>query len=164
MENIAQLAFSDFQHELDSTRKVLERVPDDKLTWKPHDKSMSLGELADHVARLPWFLEIGVRQDEYDMANWVRPPAPSNRAEILNTFAERSAAALEAIKDVTTESLGKPWTLRMGDQVFFTIPRMSVLRTFAISHIVHHRAQLTVYLRLLNVPIPGLYGPSADEQ
>jgi len=162
--NAVELAFADFQHEMAGTRKMLERLPEDHLTWKPHEKSMSLAELADHVARLPWFFEIGATQDDYDMAGWKNPPAPSSRAEVLATFDDRVSAASNALNNLKAEDLEKPWSLKAGDQVFFTMPRINVLRTFSISHIVHHRAQLAVYYRQVGVPVPGLYGPSADEQ
>lgn len=164
LPDTARVAFGDFEHELDNTRKVLERVPSDKLGWKPHEKSSTLGALADHVARLPWFVEIAVQQDEYDLAGWQRPPEPASTQQILRTFEERAAAAKAALKQLQTDALLDPWTLRSGDEVFFTLPRSAIVRTFAISHLIHHRAQLTIYLRLLNVPVPGLYGPSADEQ
>jgi uncharacterized damage-inducible protein DinB len=163
-ENGAKLGFGDFDNELANTRKVLERVPEDKLTWRPHAKSMSLGELALHVAGLPWFFDVGVRQPSHDMAGWKKPADPTTRKEIVDKFDQTSAEARKALSELKPEMLGEPWSLKMGDQVFFTLPRAAVLRTFALSHIIHHRAQLVVYLRLLDVPIPGLYGPSADEQ
>jgi uncharacterized damage-inducible protein DinB len=163
-ENGAKLGFGDFDNELANTRKVLERVPEDKLTWRPHAKSMTLGELALHVAGLPWFFDVGVRQPGHDMAGWKKPADPTTRKEIVDKFDETSAEARKALGELKPEMLGEPWSLKMGDQVFFTLPRAAVLRTFALSHIIHHRAQLVVYLRLLDVPIPGLYGPSADEQ
>lgn len=159
-----QLAFGDLDNELNNTRKVLERLPQDKLTWKPHQKSMSLGELGFHVASLPWFFEIGVRLNEYDMAGWKKPADPTTTAEILEKFEQTSAEARKAARELKAESLADQWSLKAGDRVFFTLPRAAVLRTFALSHIIHHRAQLIVYLRLLDIPIPGLYGPSADEQ
>ena len=161
--NAVEIAFADFQNELDNTRKVLERLPEDKLTWKPHEKSMSLGDLADHVARLPFFFETTATADSYDLSGWKQPPSPTTRAEVLQTFDERSKAALESMKQLTPENLMQPWSLKMGDQVFFTLPRAVVLRTFSISHMIHHRAQLNVYYRQVGVPVPGLYGPSADE-
>lgn len=159
-----ELIFSDFERELQQTRVILERLPEDKLTWKPHEKSMSLGELADHVARLSWFFEIGATSDDYDMANWVRPPAPTSRDEVLKTFDERSAAAIAEMKKLDPAKLNDMWSLKAGSQVFFTIPRVAVLRIFAVNHIIHHRGQLAVYYRMVGVPVPGLYGPSADEQ
>ena len=161
---IQQIAFGDLDSELNNTRKVLERVPEDKLSWKPLPKSMSLGELAFHIAGLGWFFEVGVRQDGHDIAGWKKPADPTTTAQIVQRFDETSAEARKALSEVTAEALGEPWSLKAGDRVFFTLPRAAVLRTFALSHIIHHRAQLIVYLRLLDVPIPGLYGPSADEQ
>lgn len=161
---IQQLAFGDLDSELNNTRKVLERVPEDKLTWKPHAKSMSLGELAFHIAGLGWFFEVGVRENGYDMAGWKKPADPTTTAQIVQRFDETAADARKALSELKAESLAEPWSLKAGDQVYFTLPRAAVLRTFALSHIIHHRAQLVVYLRLLDVPIPGLYGPSADEQ
>jgi uncharacterized damage-inducible protein DinB len=161
---IQQVAFGDLDNEFNNTRKVLERVPADKLSWRPHAKSMSLGELALHVAGLPWFFEVGVRQNGYDMANWKKSADPTATAEIVKKFDETSAEARKALAEVKAETLGDTWSLSAGDQVFLSVPRAVVLRTFAISHIIHHRAQLIVYLRMLDVPVPGLYGPSADEQ
>lgn len=163
-DNAGQMGFGDFDNELNNTRKVLERVPDDKLSWKPHAKSMALGELAFHIAGLPWFFEVGVRHNKYDMAGWQRPADPTKTSEILEKFDQTSAEARKALAELKPDTLGEPWSLRMGEQVFFTLPRAAVLRTFALSHIIHHRAQLTVYLRMLDVAIPGLYGPSADER
>jgi len=159
-----RLAFGDFDNELNNTRTLLQRLPDDKLGWRPHDKSFTLGDLADHVARLSWFVEIAVKQDEYDLANWQRPAAPTSAKQILATFEERAAAAQAALKQLQPDKLLDQWTLRAGDKVLVSLPRVAVIRTFAMSHIIHHRAQLTVYLRILNVAVPGLYGPSADEQ
>ncbi|HEX6559815.1 MAG TPA: DinB family protein [Longimicrobiales bacterium] len=160
----AKVAFGDFENELNSTRTMLERVPTDQLSWRPHEKSSTLGALAQHVANLPWFVSLGVNQDEYDMAGWQPPPDATSTKQILEQFEQQAAAATAALEKLKPEMLLESWTLRMGEQVFFTLPRVAVVRTFAISHMVHHRAQLAVYLRLLNVPVPGLYGPSADER
>lgn len=164
MENIVPLIFGDLDNELNNTRKVLERVPEDKLSWKPHEKSMSLGSLAVHIANLPWFFDLGVRQDGYNFVNFKGHTPLEKTADIVATFDEKAATARAAIADLEAGKLGDKWTLASGDHEIFTIPRVAVLRTFAMSHIIHHRAQLIVYLRLLDVPIPGLYGPSADEQ
>lgn len=159
----AQLAFGDFEHELANTRKILERVPHDKLDWRPHAKSWTLGGLALHIATLPWWFDMTAQGDEYDLGTFERQSDPKSTQEILARFEENTKGALASLHKLTPEDLGKPWTLRMGDQVYFTMPKGAVLRTFAVSHIIHHRAQLTVYLRLLDVPVPGFYGPSADE-
>ena len=161
---IVAAAFLDLDSELKNTRRVLERVPEDKLGWKPHAKSMSLGELAFHVAALPTFFIVAVRATEHDLAGWTKPADPTTTAEIVQKFDETSAEARKAMSELRDDALGEPWSLRRGEQTFFTIPRAAILRTVALNHIIHHRAQLIVYLRMLDVPIPGLYGPSADEQ
>lgn len=133
-----KIAFGDFENELSNTRKVLERVPGDKLGWKPHEKSMSLGELAQHVANLPWFAQIAVTQDEYDIAGWQRPAPVGSTAELLALFEETAAAARAALAQVSADALLDPWTLRKGEEVFFTLPRVAVVRAMSISHMVHH--------------------------
>lgn len=164
MSSVVQIAFGDFESEMSNTRKVLERVPEDQLAWQPHAKSMTLGRLAYHIASLPWFAELAINTDEYDMAHWKPDPDPTSRQQILDRFDSTLKAANAALAKLGEDDLAKPWSLKMGDQVFFTLSKAAVLRTFAINHIVHHRAQLLVYLRSVDVPIPGLYGPSADEQ
>lgn len=156
-------AFADLETEIASTRRVLERVPDEHLGWKPHEKSFSLGALATHVANLLHWQVITITQDEFDLAGGPRMAAAENREELLRTFDENRAALKSAFHAADDASLDAPWTLRMGEQVMFTMPRRQVLRSMGMNHLVHHRAQLTVYLRLLDVPVPGLYGPSADE-
>lgn len=164
MSSIVHIAFGDFESEMNNTRKVLERVPEDKFGWRPHPKSMTLAHLAYHIASLPWFAEVAINTDEYDMAGWKPDPDPTSRQQILDKFDSTFTAAKAALGKLSQDDLAKPWSLKMGDQVFFTLSKAEVLRTFAINHIVHHRAQLLVYLRSVDVPIPGLYGPSADEQ
>lgn len=165
--SIRRLALADLEHEMAQTRRVLERVPDEHFDWKPHEKSSSLGKLAAHIANLPWLARAALRGDELDVATVPRPDpaaAPKNREEILAKFDAELAelsAALDAADDAT---LMQRWTLRNGERVVLTLPRMGAIRGMGISHVIHHRAQLTVYLRLLDVPVPGLYGPSADEQ
>ena len=164
MAGVKDLAFGDVKQELANSRRMLERVPTDKLTWRPHEKSYTLGGLAQHIATLPRMFERVASTDEIDLAKWQSPPAAASTDEILKLCDETTAAALAALAQLDIDRLGGTWTLRMGDRVIFSQPRAAVLRTFAISHIVHHRAQLSVYLRLLDVPVPGLYGPSADER
>lgn len=160
-----QLAFGDLEQELATTRRVLERVPEDRLDWQPHAKSMSLGKLAMHVATLPFYGEVLVQSDEFDFATTPTPgiEGVASRAELLETFETRVAALREALARTEDAALGEPWTLRNGEHVIFTLPRFAVMRGMLISHMVHHRAQLGVYLRLLDVPVPSMYGPSADE-
>jgi uncharacterized damage-inducible protein DinB len=162
--SLKSVALGDLEQELATTRRVLERLPEDKLGWKPHVKSMTLGELARHVATIPYY-GVGVcASDEYDIATAPRnSEGVKSRAELLENFDSKSAALQEALVAQNDETLGELWTFRAGEHVIFTAPRAAALRKLVISHIVHHRAQLSVYLRLLDVPVPSIYGPSADE-
>lgn len=162
-----QLAFGDLEKELASTRRVLERLPADKFDWKPHEKSFSLGTLAFHVANLLFWQKIAFTETGFDLAASPPPEKGANlpgKEELLKKFDENAEALRAVLADVTEENLGEPWALRHGDHEIFTSTRFEVLRSFGISHMVHHRGQLTVYLRLLDVPVPGVYGPSADER
>ena len=156
----------DFESELTRTRRVLERIPVEQAGWRPHEKSTPLGVLASHVATLPRFVPTILQQDGIDLAG--RPPRPpeppASRADLLRTFDESAAAARSALASVNAERLAAPFALRRGDFVFMEGARDELIRSMVISHLVHHRAQLGVYLRLLDVPVPALYGPSADEQ
>lgn len=155
-------ALNDLEPELANTRKVLERVPDEHWDWKPHEKSMSLGALAAHLAMLPWLARLVLDQDEVDVTG-PRPDAPKNREELLRTFDELSSALVASANALPAESWRQTWTLKGNGRVFMSHPRVAALRIMYISHTIHHRGQLTVYLRLLGVPLPGIYGPSADE-
>lgn len=165
---ISQMMLPEFDHEAANTRKTLERVPDDKWDWKPHDKSGTLGWLASHVANLNNWTTVTINTDQLDFAPVDGPayttPKTTNRTEILATFDKFTVEARAALSGASDEHLMKPWSLLMGGQVLFTMPRAAVLRGYCFNHLVHHRGQLTVYLRLLGVPVPALYGPSADEQ
>jgi uncharacterized damage-inducible protein DinB len=156
--------FGDLEHELANTRRVLERVPDEHWGWKPHAKSGSLGELAAHLAQLTFFAGLMLSGDEFDVANAGPRPTPANREELLAIFDRGAAALREAVDALPAEKWGETWSLKAGGNTFLSAPRAGALRGMGISHIVHHRGQLTVYLRLLDVPVPGLYGPSADER
>ncbi len=156
---------AELQHEAISTRKVLERVPMDKLSWKPHDKSMSLGSLAKHVAELPMLISFGMKRNEWEISTHPSSPMPSTSAELVAMFDEQLHSALECLKmNVEPDFLSQPWSMRNKEMIFFTIPRFAVLRNMGMNHLIHHRAQLSVYLRMLDVPVPGIYGPSADER
>jgi uncharacterized damage-inducible protein DinB len=156
-------ALGDLEHELAVTRRTLERVPDEHLAWQPHPKSTPLGRLAAHIAQIPFWLGQIVTQPELDLAAGAGAVPSHGRDAILQRFDETAAAAVAALQAASGESLGEPWTLRYGDRVLMALPRVATIRTLVISHMVHHRAQLGVYLRLLDVPVPGAYGPSADE-
>lgn len=159
------LAAGDLDDELTRTRRLLERVPEEYLGWKPHGRSWSLGALAMHLANLPLWQTAILRRDEFDMAGLPPPgPEPSTCAAILDAFDEHAAALRQAFDELNDSALTAPWTLRRGDEVLLQRPRAAMLRSIGISHMIHHRGQLTVYLRLLDVPLPAIYGPTADEQ
>lgn len=161
---LTDMLLPEFDHEMAGTRKMLERVPDAHLAWKPHARSYSLGELATHVAMLPWWGSVTLGQSEFDMAAGTTPPPATSHVEILKTFDANVAGARAALVGKTDAELMAPWTLKRGAQTIFSMPKASVWRSFVMSHLVHHRAQLGVYLRMKDVPLPSLYGPSADEQ
>ena len=158
-----QALLPEFDHEMANTRKSLERVPDNKLGWKPHKKSSTLGGLATHLSTINGWAEAIVGQDSFDVKNSPPPQDFKSGKEILAEFDKSTASARKVIAGVSDEQLMKPWSLLSGGKNIFTLPRVAVLRTFILSHTIHHRAQLGVYLRLLDVPVPSIYGPSADE-
>jgi uncharacterized damage-inducible protein DinB len=163
--SIRQLVLGDLDQEFSGTRAVLERVPDEHFAWKPHEKSFTMGALASHVATLPFLLQFILDGDVFDVLAPFPMPAPlESREAVLAAFAERSAALRERLDAADDALLSRPWELRAGAQVNFRAPKHAVLRTLGLNHIIHHRAQLTVYLRLLDVPLPPLYGPTADER
>jgi uncharacterized damage-inducible protein DinB len=157
----------EFDHEMANTRKMLERVPDDKLGWKPHPKSFDLGALASHIATMVDWATDTITKDSFDFAPPGKPPYKVPRAgsaaELLATFDKGVAEARAALAGATDAALMQPWSLLAGGHTIFTMPRIACIRGFVMNHIIHHRGQLSVYLRLLDVPIPGMYGPSADE-
>lgn len=161
--DIVQLAFGDFDYELAQTRRVLEAIPDGKFDYRPHPKAWTLGGLAHHVAQLPFLFSATVRTSEFDFATAKRPPESKTTADLLSLFDATAADARAALAELRPDSLGENWTFRMGDHVLFTRPRAATLRSFAISHLIHHRAQLTIYLRELDRRVPGMYGPTADD-
>ncbi len=158
------LALTEFDREMVTTRKLLERVPMEREDWAPHARSMKLGDLASHVARLAGNPGIVLGSDELDFATVDRSKwALHTREDLLATFDANVAASRAAIADATDEQLAGKWALRWGDRTIFSEPRAQVHRFFCMNHLIHHRAQLGVYLRLLDVPLPGSYGPTADE-
>lgn len=160
----AQLLFADLAQEIAATRRVLERVPDGRTEWRPHDKSMTLGRLATHIAELPRFATTILSTDELDFgASGYTPVTLAMTAEIVALFDAESAKMRAAIDAMTWEAVGQRWVMRGGGQVWIDGQKGELMRTFGLSHIAHHRAQLGVYLRLLDVAVPGVYGPSADE-
>ena len=157
----------EFDHEMATTRRTLERVPDGKFDWKPHEKSTDLGGLATHIANLPTWVGHTLNNDTFDIAPPGKGPLraePKNtREELLAEFDRNVAAAREALAAASDEQLTGPWSLLRGGEQVMTMPRAVVLRNFVLNHTIHHRAQLGVYLRLNDVPVPSVYGPSADE-
>ena len=154
---------TEYDHEMGTTRKLLDRVPDAKLAWKPHPKSMSLGGLATHLSNLPNWGGTILNELSFDLA--YAPPnveEKSSHAEILAAF-DTSSKRTRAWLDKTDPELLAPWSLTRGGQEIFTLPRVTAFRTFILYHIVHHRGQLSVYLRLNDIAVPAIYGPSADE-
>jgi uncharacterized damage-inducible protein DinB len=162
---VKQLIVGDVTHELANTRRTLERLPEEHMAWKPHEKSMSLGGLATHLINLlNWKIAI-LQYPEFDLSTVPqRREALERRADILEEFDANVSRLEKLIAECDAETLGEEWTLRHGDHIILRQPRAIALRTFGLSHMVHHRAQLGVYLRLLDVPVPGMYGASADEQ
>lgn len=161
---LAQAAFGDLEHELATTRRVLERIPEEHFAWKPHEKSMSLGRLSSHVANLVQWSVMTLQTEGFDLA--ATPPpldVPASRAELLGQFDQNVEALRGALGQADEAALRHPWTLRKGERVILSTPRVAVMRTMCLNHMIHHRAQLCVYLRLLDLPVPQVYGPSADE-
>ena len=153
----------ELDHEMTTTRKLLERVPDDRLDWKPHEKSMSLGGLATHLSNLPTWGTLTLTQAEFDMAGVPTLSPLASRAAVLSMFDQNVSAVRAALVNKTDAELMAQWALKQGGHTLFTMPKASVLRSFLLNHIIHHRGQLSVYLRLNDIPVPSIYGPSADE-
>lgn len=161
---LKRIALGDLESEIATTRRVLERLPDEHFDWKPHAKSMSLGGLATHIATIPFYGTAVLQGQDFDVAAPLPPnPLATTRDEILRRFDETAAALRALLEGADDESLRQAWSLLAGERVIFTQPRIGVLRGLVVSHLVHHRGQLSVYLRLLDVPVPSIYGPSADE-
>ena len=164
---IAASMLPEFDQEMANTRRTLERVPENQFDWTPHAKSTPLGRLAAHLSTIPTWVAVTLTQDSFDVdppgGERYTPPVPASTEEILAAFDEHVAAARHTLEETTDAHLMTPWTLKKGGEDMFTMPRVACVRTFVMSHMIHHRAQLGVYLRLLDVPVPRIYGPSADE-
>ena len=156
-----------FTREIDqeaaTTRRVLERVPDDKLGWKPHAKSMSLGRLAQHVAEGPGLIASWALKDVFEFSGPQPHPEPTSNAAVLAAHEASCATIKDVLNQLGDAGLQKQWEARAGGKTIFTMPKAALIRTIAINHWIHHRGQLSVYLRILDVPVPSIYGPSADE-
>jgi uncharacterized damage-inducible protein DinB len=160
--SLAESLLMEFDQEAQTTKRVLERVPDDKLAWKPHPKSFSLGQLALHIASGPGQIVAAAAQDTAEAPNFSQPEARS-REEVLETFTKSMANARSGLKSMDDTRLMSTWSLVRNGKPVMEVPRIAFLRSILMNHTYHHRGQLSVYLRLLDVPVPSIYGPSADE-
>ena len=165
---LSSVLLPEFDKEMASTRATLERIPEDKLGWKPHEKSMPLGRLAGHLAELVWFGKAVIEQDSLDFAppggsRPMQPTVAASREHVLGVFDKNTTEARAAIASASDDHLSQPWALLSGGKTFISDTRINMLRRMVMNHIIHHRAQLGVYLRLNDVALPSIYGPSADE-
>jgi uncharacterized damage-inducible protein DinB len=164
---LSEALLPEFEHEMANTRRTLERIPEDNLDWKPHDKSMAFVGLATHMSNVPSWTVMTIAQDSFDMAPEEGEPPHvepvTSVQEALETFDKNVADARAAIAGSSDERLLGTWTFLAGGEVVFAMPRIAVVRSMVINHLIHHRAQLGLYLRLNDIPVPALYGPSADE-
>ncbi len=162
---IAQALLPEFDHEMATTRKMLERFPEDKVDWKPHDTCMTLGRLAGHVAEIPAWTIPTIAQDKLELdPSTFTPSVLNSRTETLKKFDETVTAARATIAAASDEALMKPWSLVVTGKTVMTLPKAAVLRSFVMSHMIHHRGQLAAFYRIAGVPVPSIYGPSKDEQ
>ena len=156
---------AELKHESFLTKRILERVPLDKKDWKPHEKSMTLGRLATHIAQTPHWISDIYNIDDFDFATrHFQPTVAGTTEELMKIFQDTLETALADLESTSDEDFSKTWLVRAGEKVMFNTPKKVALRGWAYSHMIHHRGQLSVYLRLLDVPVPGIYGPTADEQ
>lgn len=163
--SIGQMIAAELKQEAAATRKMLERVPNDKFSWQPHEKSMTLIRLAGHIVEMVTWTDATLKQDELDFATaGYKPKEYTESAELVTDFDKNISDAVETLNSTSNDVMMQNWRLRNGDQIYFELPKAAVLRTMVMNHIIHHRGQLAVYLRLLDIPVPSIYGPSADEQ
>jgi uncharacterized damage-inducible protein DinB len=160
--SIADSLLMEFDQEAQTTKRVLERIPDEKLAWKPHPKAFSLGQLALHIASGPGQIVAAASQDTAEAPNFAQPEAKS-RQEVLETFSKSMASARTGLKNMDDARLMSEWTLTRNGKTLMAVPRIAFLRSILMNHTYHHRGQLSIYLRMLEVPVPSIYGPSADE-
>jgi len=162
--SIGTTLLAELEHEAKVSREVLSRVPADKFDWKPHEKSMTFGKLASHIAEMIGWTGPTMRYPELDFSKMdYKPFEPQSSEELLAYFDKNYAEAVDVLRNTSDEQFMESWTMRNGETVYFTLPKAAVMRSFVMNHIVHHRGQLSVYLRLNDIPVPSIYGPSADE-
>lgn len=160
---ISQSLLPEFDHEMGTLRKYLDRFPDAQAGYKPHEKSMSAAELATHLAEMVGWVPETCAKDEIDISGY-QPNVATTRADLLARFDKNVVAARQALEQTVDSDWMRPWALKAGDHVLFSMPKIGVMRSMIMNHIIHHRAQLGVYYRMTGVPVPSTYGPSADEQ
>lgn len=164
---MADFLVGELDHEFGNTRKVLERVPEAHIGWRPHAKSYTLGDLALHLANLPVWMGISLRESEFDIDPVDGPKRPprvwESRTALLATFDKNTAEARGVLAGTSDAEMMNTWTLKKRGNAVFTLPKVAVVRSFVFNHMIHHRGQLTVYLRMKDVPLPAIYGPTADE-
>ena len=162
--NLIDPVLAELAHEAATTRRLLDRVPERHLAWKPHEKSMTLGRLATHIAEIPGWVGSIVEKDEFDVGTGgYVPPTIDRVPEMVAMFDRNVAAATETLKRQSNDRLLAKWQLKKKGQLVVEMPRMGMIRSLLMNHLIHHRGQLSVYLRLQNVPLPSIYGPTADE-
>ncbi len=159
---LADSILMELDQEAQTTKRVLDRIPDDKLAWKPHPKSYSLGQLALHIASVPGNVATAAAQDTFEAPSFAQPE-PKSRQEILDAFSQSLATAKNTLKNMDDARLTSLWSLTKNGKVLMSAPRIGFIRSILMNHNYHHRGQLSVYLRILDVPVPSIYGPSADE-
>jgi len=162
--SFSQMLLPEFDQEMKNTRRILEAVPDGKFDYKPHPHSMTMGRLATHLAELPGWTIAAVDQDVLEMGPDYKPVIANSRAELLEMFDKNVTEARKRIEGASDEHWQKNWQFKFGGQVVLSMPRAGVMRGVVMNHMIHHRAQLGVFLRLNDVPIPGMYGPSYDDK
>ena len=162
--NIASALVAELEQEAKVTRTCLERVPADKFDWKPHEKSMAFGALAGHIAEMIGWTQGIMEHPELDFSKMdYKPFEPKSTEDLVEFFDKNAREAIETLKNSSDERFMETWTMKNADKVYFTLPKIAVMRSFVLSHIIHHRGQLSVYLRLNDISVPSIYGPSADE-
>ncbi len=162
--SLSQMFLPEFDQEMTSTRKLLANLPEDKLDYKPHEKSMTLGRLAGHVAEMPgWIASLPGSEKLVIPSDW-KPAVATSREQLLKFFDENAAKGRAALASMQDEEFSQPWSLEFGGRVAFTLPKIAVIRSVIMNHTIHHRAQLGVYYRINDVAVPGMYGPSADDK
>ena len=161
---IRQGMIREIEHEGSQTKRILERIPIDSFNWKPHEKSKTIGELAIHVAQTPAWTSRILAGTDFNLLTLKRDVPQINSADdLVKISAENIQKAVDDLQKTADEDMMETWTFRRGDHVVFSLPRAAAIRSMSMNHVIHHRGQLSVYLRLLNIPVPGMYGPSADE-